>query len=522
MENLNYKKEVEEMTDGEYTLLEVKKKITGKSKPRERIYLTVKHNVCGRIYETELSNWRHPRRCRACASKHGKQNIEKIKKINEEKRDTIENFKRYVEETTQGEYECISNTYVNNRTHVTIVHKKCGMPYEVTPSKFKGTKNRQGSRCPFCQNLRIESRHASILKQLFIKLKEETDLENRDCINPKTGCQMPTDIVNHSEKVAIEIQSWFHDTQEQKTKDEIKKRYWIDRGYNFYALDHRNYTVVEMIQIFFPTISEIPDWVDEDFNNQLDDKKVQELFDQGKTAMEIVDIMKVKYGAIRGAIDSKRVVLPNGYREKVWNIKPIVQLTLDGEFVSEYKSMREVEEKLGISEGTLWGALNKNRGNICNNFIWLFKEDYDAENYEILSKFNIINRPIVQLTLEGEYVEEYTSQTKASRITNIPQGSIGRVLRKERKQTHGFIWVFKDEYLNNDYTIEEISPYKKKPIVRIDKEDQQRVEKYNNMKEASEAMGIESEFIRRCLKGVLNSYKGYKWMFLSDYELLDK
>lgn len=77
-------------------------------------------------------------------------------------------------------------------------------------------KRKYYKQCPFCSKFHLESYHASVLKQIFIHKYPDTSLEDRSCINPKTNRALPTDIVNHNLKIAIEIQSGYHDKPEKE------------------------------------------------------------------------------------------------------------------------------------------------------------------------------------------------------------------------------------------------------------------------------------------------------------------
>ena len=44
----------------------------------------------------------------------------------------------------------------------------------------------------------------------------------------------------------------------------------------------------------------------------------------------------------------------------------------------------------------------------------------------------------------NEVIAIFPSQCEASRQTNIPQGNIGKVLRKERKMAGGYYWRYVD------------------------------------------------------------------------------
>jgi hypothetical protein len=55
-------------------------------------------------------------------------------------------------------------------------------------------------------------------------------------------------------------------------------------------------------------------------------------------------------------------------------------------------------------------------------------------------------RHIVQLDLEGNYINEWESINEASRSTNVNKTSISQVCRKERNKAGGFKWMYKEEY----------------------------------------------------------------------------
>lgn len=234
---------------------------------------------------------------------------------------TIDNINLYLFNETNGEYECISEKYVGNKEPLIILHKKCSRTFKTKwinlyrkPSDKEP--NRHGTRCPYCTGLRSQSLHAVVLKQLFLQLKDGTVVEDQSCRNPLTNCIMPTDIVNHKEKVVVEIQSWFHDFEDRKIKDKIKKEYWESRGYTVYTPDIRNYTVLGMAKIFFPDLDNIPNWVQYDFENKLNVDVAQNLLNSGLIVTDVALEMGVSPHRIYDAIYSKRLYYPNSYKNK--------------------------------------------------------------------------------------------------------------------------------------------------------------------------------------------------------------
>lgn len=52
--------------------------------------------------------------------------------------------------------------------------------------------------------------------------------------------------------------------------------------------------------------------------------------------------------------------------------------------------------------------------------------------------------PILQYTLDGEFLKEFDSTTQASTELNIDSGNITQCCRKKRKTCGGFIWRYKE------------------------------------------------------------------------------
>lgn len=234
---------------------------------------------------------------------------------------TIDNINLYLLNETGGEYECLSNKYTGSKEPLIILHKKCNRTFETKwinlyrkPSDKEP--NRHGTRCPYCTGLRSQSLHAVVLKQLFLQLRDGAVVEDKSCRNPLTNCIMPTDIVDHKEKIAVEIQSWFHDFDDRKIKDKIKKDYWENRGYTVYTPDIRDYTVLEMAKIFFPDLDKIPDWVRYDFENKLNVDVAQNLLNNGLLVTDVALKMGVSPHRIYDAIYNKKICYPDGYKNK--------------------------------------------------------------------------------------------------------------------------------------------------------------------------------------------------------------
>ena len=118
-----FKQEVKNLVGNEYTFLE--------PYVNSRTKIKVKHNKCGNIYEVIPNHFlNNGTRCQFCFIR--------------DKTKTDAQFKQEVYNLVGNEYTFL-DTYVNNKTKLSVKHNKCGNVYMVTPSSFM-----RGSRCPFC------------------------------------------------------------------------------------------------------------------------------------------------------------------------------------------------------------------------------------------------------------------------------------------------------------------------------------------------------------------------------------
>ena len=96
---------------------------------KSNIKVKIKHNICGYEYYVTPSHFLRGERCPKCYGKNRKTTCEWQNEMN-----SISN----------NEYEVLED-YINNRTPILTLHKKCGNIWKISPSNFK-----KGHRCPKC------------------------------------------------------------------------------------------------------------------------------------------------------------------------------------------------------------------------------------------------------------------------------------------------------------------------------------------------------------------------------------
>jgi len=261
------------------------------------------------------------------------------------------------------------------------VYWKCpNGKHEDYPRKIS-VSNRSNFKCPECSLELRESILATTLKQVLKHEYPDTKWEyDAGFRTPKNWISKYDIFVSELNNLLIECQSWFHDNPEKQEIDRLKKEYALNNGYNYIAIDNRDYTPLQAIQLFFPKIREIPDYVDllKDTIINWSLEKAQELLDEGYTHQEVVDILGIKYGALAYYIRKKILIKPENYKIIKPNLhKKIVSLNIkDNKLVKIYNSIKEASIDIkGNDHSCISCALVKSIKS-CYGFKWMYYDDY--------------------------------------------------------------------------------------------------------------------------------------------------
>ena len=284
---------------------------------------------------------------------------------------SIENINTFLKNNNK-EFKCISQNFIDRNHLLEFVCLRCNEHVfaKWTNMNKNDNSNRNIILCPNCDG-RTESVHALVLKQMFKYYYPDTIEEEKSCINPLTGCVLPTDIVNHRLKIAIEIQSEWHDRECQKIKDKTKKDFWINKGYSFYDPDIRNFSVLGMCQLFFD-IDEIPDFINFDYSNKWNIKKAQELLDKELSPNEVAKILNINVHNIYDAVGYGKLHYSDTYVRK--DHTPIVEVDDNKNIISYFTTIKSGAEKYNLKPCSLTSALSEGRHNFGGH-IWYYAKD---------------------------------------------------------------------------------------------------------------------------------------------------
>jgi group I intron endonuclease len=145
--------------------------------------------------------------------------------------------------------------------------------------------------------------------------------------------------------------------------------------------------------------------------------------------------------------------LPPNVIEK--RLKPVLQYSLDGDFIRDWESQLDVYNSLQVD---IIHCL-KNKYRKSGGFQWKYKESTIPLKIEPVGKKmertkehsdkiaqNKIGKglkPIFQLDMDGNIIKEWESQSQASIELNIPISGINLCLNGKSKTSKGYKWMYK-------------------------------------------------------------------------------
>lgn len=214
-------------------------------------------------------------------------------------------------------------------------------------------------------------------------------------------------------------------------------------------------------------------------------------------------------------------------------MKPVVQFTLDFEYVDRHESLRAAKRKTGIDASHISTVCNGIRNykkatyKQSGGYIWMWESDYINGNYdkqEILFEINKDfehpnSKKVVQLSVDMEYISTFKNICEAARKTGCRRNSINDNCTHRLKTACGYIWMYEEEYRESNINKDKISfnaKRKGKRIVQLT-HDFKFVNLFPSAADASRSTGIDRSYIGDTCKGKYHFAKGFKFMYLNDY-----
>lgn len=123
---------------------------------------------------------------------------------------------------------------------------------------------------------------------------------------------------------------------------------------------------------------------------------------------------------------------------------PIVQLTLDGILIKEFRNCNKASEELRCRAENIRQCCNNSYGRKTSlGFVWMYKIDYEKHGFD---KNNYVYgncyKKVYQYDKELNLINEYENARIANKETGVGYKLISACCNNNKKTAHGYIWSF--------------------------------------------------------------------------------
>ena len=184
------------------------------------------------------------------------------------------------------------------------------------------------------------------------------------------------------------------------------------------------------------------------------------------------------------------------------DINPIIQLNLNGEFIAEYKNVKEATEKTGIKRDGIRDCIRKKQ-NSSSNYIWVLKEEYTGNSKDYKQ-----GRRVFKVDRLGQIVKIYENVKVASENEKINSKNLISCLSSKKYNKDEYMFIYEKDYDEGNYKIK-----KTRKVIQLDL-DSNFVAEFYNAKEVTEKMGLR---IYGCLNNEGMTAGGYIWVYKDKY-----
>ena len=148
----------------------------------------------------------------------------------------------------------------------------------------------------------------------------------------------------------------------------------------------------------------------------------------------------------------------------------------------------------------------------CVDHINTIRNDNRVENLRWVTNKENNNNPLTKKKYSKNHREQNSEETK-KKMSEAKKGENHPMYGKHHSEETKKKMSETKKGENNP---------KNKPVVQIDPNTNEVVNTYCSAREAERQTGFYQSAISRCCRGEQKMYKGYKWMYLSDYNKLNE
>jgi hypothetical protein len=211
------------------------------------------------------------------------------------------------------------------------------------------------------------------------------------------------------------------------------------------------------------------------------------------------------------------------YTPKGIEKKPVLQFSAKGKFLKQYPSIDQAAKTVGVTTDAISKCLN-GLARLTAGYQWRYKDEPTFKNgncdiapAKLEGNFS---KPVLQFDLEGNYLAEFPTAARASKMTGIASRQIRQCLDGRLRSSGGYQFRFKDDprFKNGIVNIERTDGVVRKKINGILQFDLKGkfLQRYESVKEAARAVGRGTSTLTYGLQGNNRTVGGYQWRYADD------
>lgn len=201
--------------------------------------------------------------------------------------------------------------------------------------------------------------------------------------------------------------------------------------------------------------------------------------------------------------------------------KDVAQLSLTGDLIEIYPSIREAERKTNVRNADITSVCKKYRGMMkAGGFVWCYMSDLEAtvKRLKIDPVKESSNVSVMQLTEAGELIKKWDSMSDVFRELKLHVTSIAAVCRGKanRKSVGGFVWCYTEDYEKTVLKLK-ANPVRIKdrtPVLQFSTDDV-FIKRWDSLRDVTKELHIIADSVAVVCQGKYGrkTAGGFKWKY---------
>ena len=195
--------------------------------------------------------------------------------------------------------------------------------------------------------------------------------------------------------------------------------------------------------------------------------------------------------------------------------KYVEQYDLNGNLIKVWDSVKEIYtttkfKRDGISQ------CSKGLRDSYKGYKWkIYNKEKTVTKIKAITKA----KAVLQYDLAGKFIKEFESSQDVQRQLGFSSSQIRACCRGEYKTSKGYVWIFKNNTIPKELSIEVLKARGLDKRIQQLSIDNKLIKIWYNTTEIEKQLGIPKAQINACLRGHTKTSNGYKWNLCSVEDL---